>query len=140
MTVHVLTVPFAGKWLTANDSTHRYGRGRDVKEWRVATVLACQAARLPRGLTVQVAIHAVCYYVGRRPVLDSPNLYPTIKAIIDGMTPARDWVRKGKPQRTPGYGLLTNDTDKQIPTLPTWELHGTFLQPRVELTITEVTS
>lgn len=138
MSVYAVTVPFTGKWLTANprSTADRYGRSRAVKEWRAFTVLACQAAKAPKGIG-PVTIHAVCYHVGRSPVRDKLNLAPTIKAIVDGLTPQRTWIRLGKPQVSPGYGLLADDSDKHVHAT-TWDLVPTFLQPYVLLTITEV--
>lgn len=143
MTTYTVTVPFAGQWLTANpkSTADRYGRSGVVKDWRVSTVFACKAAKLPTGLDVPVTIHAVCYYTGRAPVRDNLNLAPTLKAIVDGMTVERRFSRKyrGTVRHyvSPGYGLLVDDDDRHV-LQTTWELKPTVLQPRVELIITEV--
>src|SRR5258705_1996941 len=80
----LITIPFAGKWLTANrSSTYRYA----ATDWRNSAMVACAAAKLPKGIT-PVKLHLVCWYeTSRAPVRDRLNLSPTIKAIVDGLTP-----------------------------------------------------
>lgn len=143
MTSYTVTVPFAGQWLTSNpkSTTDRWGRSGAVKDWRVSVTLACRAAKLPKDLLVPVTIHAVCWYAGRSPVRDKINLAPTLKAVVDGLGPERRFTRtfRGNIRHyvSPGYGLLVDDDDKHVMDT-TWELKPTLLQPRIELTITEV--
>lgn len=130
------------EWLTANIERHRQARSRKVRAWREATVAACHNARLPLGIT-PVNITAVVLHAGRAPVRDRLNLAPTLKAIVDGLTPARTFKRDGKTYTTAGYGFLPDDSDRHV-TGPTWELERTHPQiirgaiGRVDLTITEV--
>lgn len=134
-------VPFAGAWLTSNPSStgDRYRRSRTIKDWRETVELVCYAEGLPKGIT-PVAIHADVYYAGRKPVRDKLNLAPTIKAVVDGLTPPRSWTRDGKTYRTPGYGFLPDDSDRHVVENPTWDLLPTSTgQPYVYLTIREVT-
>ncbi len=122
--VHMLYVPAPTNWLTANSGDllpeHR---ARLVRTWRGAVVKACEIADLPKGIRGPVAITAVIQYAGRRPVRDSPNLAPTMKAVIDGLCPPRPVRRRdGTMGTTKGYGLLVDDSDKVIPRVPTWKL------------------
>lgn len=136
-----ITIYSPGTWLTANPARAGEWRGRSkqVRAWREATVWACSAGRLPTGIT-PVCIEALCLYEGRAPVRDKLNLAPTIKAVVDGLTPARTFQRSGKTHTTFGYGLLPDDSDKHV--LRTdWNLAKTAGTgpPRIELTIREVT-
>jgi len=131
-TVYRVKVPYAGEWLTSN-KTSRYQHGS--KGWRDATAVACRAAKLPQGLT-PVTIHALAYYTGRAPVRDLANLYPTIKACVDGCTPLRISTRNGKRHTRGGYGLIPDDSDRHVIGLPTWELRRSDTQPYLLLEIT----
>lgn len=126
-------IPFAGEWLTANRSS-RYRHG--ASDWRHATMLACRAAKLPLGIT-PVSLHLVFRYVGRRPpVRDRMNLYPTVKAIVDGLTPLRHSTRAGKPHTRGGYGLIPDDSDRHVAEIK-WSLGPTSTgQPGVDLCVT----
>lgn len=128
-----IEIPFAGQWLTANRaSRYRYG----ARDWRHSTMVACQKARLPKGIT-PVRLHAICWYASpRAPVRDNQNLAPTLKAIVDGLTPTVISTRAGKPHTRGGYGLIPDDSDRHVLST-TWEIvPGT--RPRVDLFVTEV--
>lgn len=115
MTTYTITVPGCG-WLTANPRStgDRYGRASTIRAWREATVLVCRAAKLPTGIT-PVRIHAIAFYATpRAPVRDRLNLAPTIKAIVDGLGPARTITRNGVPFRSAGYGLVPDDSDEHV--------------------------
>lgn len=96
-------------WLTANDRRHWAAQGKLVKQWRLASCLAARWAHLPTGLE-RVRIDAVAHFRGRAPVRDRDNLRPTLKAVVDGLGPARE-SKKGS---TPGYGLVADDDDRHI--------------------------
>lgn len=143
MTTWQLQVPFAGEWLTANprSTADRYGRARTIKAWRYAASTTARAAKLPTGIT-PVTIHAIVCHTGRPPVRDRLNLSPTIKALVDGLTPERIVVRRdratGQQKRylTPGYGFLPDDSDRHV-LATTWELQQLPAgQPHVLLQIT----
>jgi len=130
----------ACEWLTANprSTTNRYGRSRIIRDWRQAVVAACTQARLPRGVS-PVTIDVMINYVGHRPVRDTPNIFPTVKAIVDGLVPIRVWTRAGRRHITPGYGFLPDDSDKHVRRLD-WDLQlSGNRQAWVDLTIREVT-
>jgi hypothetical protein len=127
-------VPFAGEWLTSNKAG-RYRHGSTP--WRHTAHMACRAAKLPTGLT-PVILHLVAYYVGRAPVRDNANLYPTIKAIVDGLTPLKVSSRHGQRHTRGGYGLIPDDSDKHIRDL-SWRLErSTTERPYVVLTVLHV--
>lgn len=106
-------------WLTANIERHHLARAAKVKKWRQAVVAACLEAQLPKGVT-PVRIHAQVRYAGRAPVRDRLNLAPTIKAIVDALTPPRPFTktdkRTGLPREytTVGYGFLPDDNDRHV--------------------------
>lgn len=104
----------AVQWLTANRELHYRRRSELVRAWRQATVAACTRAQLPTGVT-PVRLSAVAQYVTRSaPVRDRLNLAPTIKAIVDGLTPQVVKVRAGKQVVSEGYGLLPDDSDRHV--------------------------
>lgn len=129
----LVEIPYAGKWLTANRSSHyRYAS----TDWRHSAMVACINAKLPKGIT-PVRLHLVCWYsTSHAPVRDRLNLSPTIKAIVDGLTPTVTRHRNGRPHVRGGYGLLPDDSDKHV-LATTWELVK-GVRPRVDLYITEV--
>lgn len=105
----------ACEWLTSNprSTSDRYGRADAVRAWRASVVVACTAARLPRGIT-PVTIYAHVRHAGRCPVRDRLNFAPTIKAIVDGLTPPKVSLRGGVPNRTTGYGFIPDDSDVHV--------------------------
>lgn len=132
-------IPFAGEWLTANPrgTGDRYGRARTIRAWREASAVSCLVAKLPKGLT-PVKLHLKLYYAARPPVRDADNIAPTVKAIVDGLGPAREFARKGKRYRSPGYGLVPDDSDRHVHAITKELLPSPTGQAFVELTITEV--
>lgn len=133
-TAYRVEVPFAGEWLTSN-RTGRYRHG--ATPWRNSTMLACRAAKLPTGLT-PVTIRVTAYYVGRSPVRENQNLYPTIKAIVDGLTPLKVSHRLGKPHTRGGYGLIPDDSDTHVRDL-WWRLERSATgRPYVVLSVLHV--
>lgn len=127
-------------WLTANIERHHYKRSKLVRQWREATRDACLTARLPTGITGPVTVHASVRYQGNRaPVRDRLNLAPTIKALVDALTPSRTFTRAGKTYVTAGFGLLRDDSDRHI-AQTTWVMgpSGIAGAAWVDLVITEV--
>lgn len=112
-----LTIMAPCEWLTANKLNGRwdkYKRAKLTRTWRQTIVDCCRTGGLPNGgdRLELVSIAAVARFRGRPPVRDSENLRPTLKAAIDGLTPAR---RYGKSEReAPGYGLIPDDNDKHL--------------------------
>lgn len=113
--VWTLVVPAPCAWLTANDRRDRYTQARLVKLWRTATATYARAAKLPTGLA-RVRIDVVARFAaGQSPVRDTANLDPTLKAVVDGLGPARTIVRTDKATglvrrtRAAGHGLIVDD-------------------------------
>lgn len=115
-----ITVP-VDAWLTANKELHYQTRSRLVHALRRAVVAACERADLPTRIT-PVRLDAVARYLGRTaPVRDRLNLAPTIKALVDGLTPQVVKTRAGKQIVSEGYGLLPDDSDRHVVDT-TWRL------------------
>ncbi len=118
--VHTLTIPITNPkhLLNANSRKHWADRSTKTGIWRPAGLAAAQAAALPV-LVPFVVIHATIFKA-RAGRYDPSNLYPTIKAIIDGLT---------------DYGLVEDDDYRHVdgPHMH----HGGFDKnnPRIELTI-----
>lgn len=103
-------------WITANQLNNRHTRHTRstlTRQWREAVVEWSKHAKLPTGLDC-VRVDAVARFLGRAPVRDRDNLRPTLKAVIDGLTPQRVWARKGKWYVSPGYGLIPDDNDRHL--------------------------
>jgi hypothetical protein len=129
------------EWLTANIDRDKYKRASLVKRIRAAVVKACEIEGLPKAVG-PVTIHGIIHYTSKAsPVRDRLNLAPTIKALVDGMTPAKTYTRDGKTHHVPGYGFLADDSDKHVLDT-TWELKRAhrWTEARwgvIQLTITE---
>lgn len=114
-----VTIPAPCEWLTANDRRHRLVQAKLIKIWRMASATYARQARLPTGLA-KVRIDAVVRFAGRPPVRDTGNLEPTLKAVVDGLGPARTISRTdratGVRRRfySPGYGLVPDDDARHV--------------------------
>jgi hypothetical protein len=111
-----ITILAPATWLTANELNNRhnrFSRSTITKAWRKAACDAAARLRLPQDLDY-VRIDAVARFPGRAPVRDRDNLRPTVKAAIDGLTPAKTFVRKGKLFHSPGYALIPDDNDRHL--------------------------
>lgn len=106
-------IPVA-QWLTANRELHYRRRSEVVASIRSDVFAACFRADLPKGIT-PVRLSAVAQHTSpRAPVRDRLNLAPTIKAVVDGLTPRVVKTRAGKPVVSGGYGLLPDDSDRHV--------------------------
>ncbi len=88
-----LTIPAPAKWLNANQRVDLRRQTPDRRAWRQAGAAYALQARLPR--IGRAHIVAELRFSDRRN-RDVHNLYPTIKAVIDGMVC--------------DYGLLPDDS------------------------------
>lgn len=141
-----MEIPAPADWITSNDLTkmNRYRRATLVKAWRSATVNYAVQARLPQGLD-RVGIAAVARFWGRPPVRDTMNLWPTLKAVVDGLGRTSQRTVKGVTHISPGYGLIPDDNNKHLirtnlemgPSLGPEKLWGP--SGILTLTITEIT-
>lgn len=111
-----LTIPAPCAWLTANQLNNRHNRFKRAdltRHWRTAGWGAAKMADLPIGLHC-IEVLGVARFLGRAPVRDRDNLRPTLKAVIDGLGPARTFNRQGKIYHSSGYGLIADDDDKHL--------------------------
>jgi len=110
-----------GKYLSMNDRSHWRTRARSVKAWRIA---ANQAARSSAyfvfGTAQEVHMQLDVPDSRRR---DPHNLYPTVKACVDGMTDAGCW------EDDDGRWVHTNE--------PTFRVVGRKVPLCVTVTLTE---
>jgi hypothetical protein len=81
----VLVIPAPAEWINANARIHHMERARRTGAWRNAAAAHALADRLP--VFTRCTIAATPRPVGAR-VRDAANLYPTIKACIDGLRDA----------------------------------------------------
>jgi hypothetical protein len=106
-------------WLNANDRLNRYIKAEYTSRWRAAAFVAAARAKLPKGLA-RVRVEPVFHFAVKAH-RDAPNLYPTVKACIDGFGPQFLRVPKGKFRgaSAPGYGLIPDDTAEHLDLVPT---------------------
>jgi crossover junction endodeoxyribonuclease RusA len=95
----------AAKWLNANEHLNKFKRNRLVQEWRQITMERAIQMGLPRDVADKVFIEAFVHMDSDRSY-DAQNLYPTAKAMIDGLV-----LGKGKIK---GYGLLPDDSNHHV--------------------------
>lgn len=76
------------RWINANERAHWSSRSGKTKVWRDAACLAVQNCGLPTLERAWVQAIFVCGTTRRR---DVHNLFPTVKACIDGFTDAGLW-------------------------------------------------
>lgn len=109
-----LTIQAPAPWVTANHRGHTRNIARAIRPWREAAYWAAKYANLPKGLAL-VQIDTVARFRGRAPVRDRLNLYPTIKAVVDGLGPRREiHYKDGRRAVAVGYGLVPDDDDKHV--------------------------
>lgn len=80
-----LTVEGERKWMNLNDRTHYRPKAAMTKLWRTAAYDAAVAANIP---TLARATITGYIYKNRAGRYDPHNLFPTLKAVIDGIVDA----------------------------------------------------
>lgn len=96
----------APKWINANHhNLSPFKRNDLTQEWREIAMVRARAAKLPQGLVDRVFIEAFIHPADNRSY-DAQNLYPTAKAIVDGLV-----TGKGK---ITGYGMLPDDSNRHV--------------------------
>lgn len=80
-----LTVENGRKWLSLNDRDHFRARAVKVKAWRTYAEQAARAAGVPTLARATITGHIYKNRAGR---YDPHNLFPTLKACIDGIVDA----------------------------------------------------
>lgn len=119
MTIN-LTIPAPAKWLNSNDRLHWSRRAKLTKAWRHAAHIYARQAQLPKGLS-RVRIDALVHKTTGNS-FDAMNLYPTLKAVVDGLV---------------DYGLVVDDNNDHV-TGPFITDGGRQEKAMVVLTITEI--
>lgn len=106
--VWTLSIMAPCEWILANRNSahHRYTRSRLTRKWRQAVVDCCKTGGLPNGdnRLELIDVAAIARFRGRAPVIDRENLRPTLKAAIDGLTPAKKIRREGHTIHVPEIG------------------------------------
>jgi crossover junction endodeoxyribonuclease RusA len=85
-----LTIPAPCDWINSNQRLNTYVEAGRVKSWRKAGEIAADAA-YEQGAweTFECAVRIVCtVHKTRAGRWDAGNLYPTAKAIVDGLVDA----------------------------------------------------
>ena len=87
MTALELTIPAPCDWLNSNQRLHRMVKARRVASWRKAAQEAAEAhpGWVPFEVPVRIVVTVHKTRAGR---WDAGNLYPTAKAIVDGLVDA----------------------------------------------------
>lgn len=124
-----VTITAPVRWLNSNDRIDRRRQAPDIKQWRQAAAAYCRAAKVPR--LGKVAVTAEVRFPTDRPRGDAPNVYPSIKAAIDGALV--------------DAGVVADDNDSYVASLlikPGEPIPAKPFQPAgvLVLTITEVLS
>lgn len=103
---YVLVIPSPTEWINSNDRRHRMAHAALTREWRQAAAWAALQARLPRinqPVTITATVHKA-----NRVKFDAGNLYPTIKAAIDGLV---------KHPKHGGADVLADDDNDHVTAL-----------------------
>lgn len=82
-----ITFPQPAEWLNSNDRRHHMAQARLVKYWRDVAHLLARRAMRGRDPFERVKIVATFHRADRRSY-DPPNLWPTLKACVDGFQDA----------------------------------------------------
>lgn len=86
MATLTLTIPAPCDWLNSNQRLHRMVAARRVASWRSS---AFDAAMKRTDRAFEAPVHIVCtVHKTRAGRWDAGNLYPTAKAIVDGLVDA----------------------------------------------------
>lgn len=86
MSTLTLTIPAPCDWLNSNQRLHRMVSARRVASWRGAARIRAQEAEFGQFTR---PVHIVCtVHKTRAGRWDAGNLYPTAKAIVDGLVDA----------------------------------------------------
>lgn len=134
----VLPLSFTTPPLSLNKHMHYMQRAKIVRELRHEVVVRLGSQQVPRP-----AAHVSAQFHWRpkhNRVRDTDNLAPTIKPLIDALTPETPARVRGKRlmQAIPGYGLVPDDAPQYV-TRPEAVIHpASSTSPRcwMELTIT----
>jgi len=94
---HIVRIPAPAPWINSNQRQDLRAQTSTRRAWRDAGRIHAMSARLPKGITA-VRVIATCHPVTNRR-RDVGNLYPTAKAVVDGLV---------------DYGLIVDDDDRHL--------------------------
>jgi crossover junction endodeoxyribonuclease RusA len=88
----------AAKWHNANHHLTPFKRNTLTQEWRELGEVRARQNRLPKGIVSRVFVEAFIHMDTDR-FYDAMNLYPTAKALVDGIV---------------DYGFVADDSNKYV--------------------------
>ena len=112
----------AARWFNANHHLTPRKRNDLTQVWREAALVRARQLKLPKDVADRVFIEAIIHPDSKR-YYDAQNLYPTAKAIVDGLVTGNGKIR--------GYGLLADDSNRHVV--------GPFCLPGKQRTVPGVT-
>ncbi|MBF6301193.1 hypothetical protein IU459_27145 [Nocardia amamiensis] len=114
----VIFLPWTCPPLSMNDGGAspgaRMAKARKIATIRAAVVTLARAAGLPKG--VGYATITLHYRPRDNKPRDSVNLAPTVKAVVDGLTPQKVVKTKRGFNVHPGYGFVPDDSTRHVST------------------------
>ncbi|MCC3311501.1 hypothetical protein [Nocardia africana] len=117
---HTATIklPWSAPPLSMNDSGATRGamfaKARKITEIRGDVVNLARKAKLPKGIDrATITLH---YRPRDNRARDSVNLAPTLKAVVDGLTPQKIVKTKRGTNVHPGYGFVVDDSTRHVST------------------------
>jgi hypothetical protein len=108
-----ITFPAPDRMLSVNGNPHWRCTSAIRKAFRDAMYLYAKAAKLPVGLN-RVRLDFILRFptAGRR---DAANYHGVVvKPCVDALGPPIDTIRRGKPLKAVGYGLIADDTAEYL--------------------------
>ncbi|MBF5002362.1 hypothetical protein IRT45_35180 [Nocardia sp. BSTN01] len=117
---HTATIklPWSSPPLSMNDSGATRGavfaKAGKITEIRLIMIGLARKAKLPKG--VERATITLHYRPRDNRARDSINLAPTVKAIVDGLTPQKVVKTKKGFNVHPGYGFVVDDNTRHVST------------------------
>ncbi|NEW27266.1 hypothetical protein [Nocardia cyriacigeorgica] len=119
MTSATIALPWSRPPLSLNDNGAsrgaRFAKAEKIRDIRDTVVTLAKAARLPKNVdTATITLH---YRPRDNRARDSINLAPTVKAVVDGLTPPKVVMgRKRGPVVHSGYGFVPDDSTRHVST------------------------
>ncbi|MGY4098067.1 hypothetical protein ACW2Q0_00645 [Nocardia sp. R16R-3T] len=114
----ILALPWTSPPLSMNDGGQTVGarmaKSRKIAQIRRDVVTLARKARLPKGIAY--AVITLHYRPRDNRPRDSVNLAPTLKAVVDGLTPQKAVTTKRGFNVHPGYGFVPDDSTRHVST------------------------
>ncbi|PPJ31891.1 hypothetical protein C5E45_32900 [Nocardia nova] len=117
-TTATIELPWSAPPLSMNDGGATRGamfaKARKISEIRRTVVTLARAEKLPKGVDrATITLH---YRPRNNRARDSVNLAPTLKAVVDGLTPQKIVKTKKGFNVHPGYGFVPDDSTRYVST------------------------